>query len=564
MLEHMFKAAQQGLRLHRGDLDAATAQFLWPNSEKFNWALEWFDGELARGPLRHETALRILGDRPETLTFAEMSARSSQIANGLREHGVKRGDRILVMLGNVAPLWETMLAAMKLGAVVIPSTLLLTATDLAERIVRARVGHAIVAASETPKLEHMHGAVQRICVGDPPPGWTSFDKLRAYPAEFEPSGETRADDPMLLYFTSGTTSKPKMVLHSHRSFPVGHLSTMYWIGAEPGMVHMVIGAPGWAGHTFMAFFGPWNGGATVVVSNTPKFDPRETLTALVDQKVTSFFAPPTVWRMLLQCDLSAWPVVLRDAVSAGEPLNPEVIEQVRSAWGLIVRDGWGQTEATVQIANTPGQPVTVGALGRVLPGCSVAVLDENDDETEEGELALPLHPRPQGLMLGYLQDDGSLTSIGGRYYRTGDAVRRNADDTFTYIGRVDDVFKSSDYRISPFELESVLIEHPAVMEAAVVPTPDPLRLVVPKAFLTLAAGHAPSSETALSIFRHIRARLAPYKRVRRIEFAELPKNVAGKIRRVELRQAEIRRGGSTPLENEFREEDFPQLAQTVA
>jgi acetyl-CoA synthetase len=364
---------------------------------------------------------------------------------------------------------------------------------------------------------------------------------------------------MLLYFTSGTSSKPKMVLHSHRSYPVGHLATMYWIGAQPGDVHMAIGAPGWAGHSFMALFAPWNAGATIMVLNQPRFDARAILDALVERRVASFFAPPTVWRMLLQQHLSEWPVMLQQAVAAGEPLNPEVIEQVRRAWGLTVRDGWGQTEATVQIANTPGQPVTVGALGRTLAGCSVMVLDENDQESDEGELALSMDPRPPGLMLGYLQEDGSLRPVEGRYYRTGDAVRRNTDETYTYIGRTDDVFKSSDYRISPFELESVLIEHPAVVEAAVVPSPDALRLAVPKAYIAIAAGYQPTRDTALSIFQHIRGRLAPYKRVRRIAFADLPKTISGKIRRVELRRAENHRDNQV-LVGEFREEDFAELS----
>ena len=553
-----FRAAQNLLLTHRTDYHAAVGRFCWPELDHFNWALDWFDAELAQGASRHRPALQVLGEDAEEITFAQMSARSNQVANGLRGRGVRRGDRIVLMLGNVAPLWETMLAAMKLGAVVIPSTLLLTAGDLAERVARARIQHLIVPAVETPKFAGLDPAVQRICTGDPPPGWTAFDALRDAPATFTPDGITHADDPMLLYFTSGTTSKPKMVLHRHRSYPLGHLSTLYWVGVQPGDVHLAAGAPGWAGHTFLAVFAPWNAGATIMVLNQPRFDARALLDTLVARQVTSFFAPPTVWRMLLQQDLSAWPVVLREAVAAGEPLNPEVIEQVRRAWGLTVRDGWGQTEVPVQIANAPGQPVTVGALGRQLPGCSVTVLDENDQETEEGELALPMVPRPPGLMIGYLQEDASVRPIEGRYYRTGDAVRRNSDGTYAYIGRVDDVFKSSDYRISPFELESVLIEHPAVVEAAVVPSPDPLRLSVPKAFLAIAAGHAPTRDTALSIFRHIRVRLAPYKRVRRIEFAELPKTISGKIRRVELRRAEEHRSDQLPV-GEFREEDFPEL-----
>ena len=334
---------------------------------------------------------------------------------------------------------------------------------------------------------------------------------------------------------------------------------MYWMGAKPGDIHMTIGAPGWAGHTFMAFFGPWNAGATVMLLNQPRFDAQAILDTLVTQQVSSFSRRPRCGECCCNTLCGNGGCALREAVSAGEPLNSEVIEQVQRAWGVLVRDGWGQTEATVQIANAPGQPVRIGSLGRELPGCKVAVLDENDQEASEGELALPLKPRPPGLMLGYLQEDGSLLPLQGAYYRTGDAVRRDTDGTFTYIGRVDDVFKSSDYRISPFELESVLIEHPAVVEAAVVPSPDPVRLVVPKAFIALSSEYPPNSDTALSIFQHIRVRLAPYKRIRRLAFTELPKNVAGKIRRVELRQSEAQRGNAK-LQGEFDEGDFPELA----
>jgi acetyl-CoA synthetase len=554
-----YKAAQELLIEHRADPKTASEQFQWPELDRFNWALDWFDAELASGASRDRPALRILGDNAKELTFGEMAARSNQIANGLRQRGVGRGDRILLMLGNVVELWETMLAAMKLGAVLIPSTLLLTAEDLAERVARARIRTLIVPASEAVKFRGLDVSLRRFCTGEPPPGWTPFDALRHGSEAFVPDAPTLADDPMLLYFTSGTTSKPKMVLHSHRSYPVGHLATMYWVGLQPGDTHLSIGSPGWAGHTFMAFFSPWNAGATIVMLNQPRFDAKALLDTLVEQKIVSFFAPPTVWRLLLQEDLRVWPVTLREAVAAGEPLNAEVIERVRRAWNLTVRDGWGQSEMTVQIANSPNQDIYVGALGRPLPGCALTLIDENENEVDEGEIAFPMEPRPPGLMLGYLQDDGSLLPVTGRYYRCGDVARRNPDGTFTYIGRADDIFKSSDYRISPFELESVLIEHPAVVEAGVVPSPDRLRLSVPKAFIAIVAGYAPNRETALSIFHLVRARLAPYKRVRRLQFVDLPKTVSGKIRRVELRQTEASRNEDIALVDEFREEEFPEL-----
>jgi acetyl-CoA synthetase len=362
---------------------------------------------------------------------------------------------------------------------------------------------------------------------------------------------------MLLYFTSGTTATPKLVLHSHQSYPVGHLSTMYWIGLKPGDVHMNISSPGWAKHAWSCFFAPWNGRACVFVVNQKRFNATRLLDTVIRCGVTTFCAPPTVWRMLIQENLSAWKIPMRELIGAGEPLNPEVIEQVKGAWGITIRDGYGQTETTALVGNTPGQKVKSGSMGRPLPGYRVALLDFDNRPQKEAELCLTLAPRPTGLMQGYQADDGGIRAMAGDVYRGGDVASIDGDGYFTYIGRADDVFKSSDYRISPFELESVLIEHPAVAEAAVVPSPDPMRLAVPKAFLALAPGHTPDRATALSIFKHCRTALAPFKRVRRLEFAELPKTISGKIRRVELRRAEAtnQRGGNR-ASLEFWEEDF--------
>jgi acetyl-CoA synthetase len=336
---------------------------------------------------------------------------------------------------------------------------------------------------------------------------------------------------------------------------------MYWLGVRPGDVHLNIASPGWAKHAYSCFFAPWNAAATVFMLNQPRFNAKGLLDAVARYGVTTFCAPPTVWRMLIQEDLAAWKVGLREVVGAGEPLNPEVIERVSAAWGLTVRDGYGQTETTLQIGNFPGEPIRLGAMGRPAPGYRVRLLDSDGAEQTEAEVCLALDPPPLGLMQGYQGDDGALQPLAGEVYRAGDVALRDADGYFTYVGRADDVFKASDYRISPFELESALIEHPAVAEAAIVPSPDPVRLAVPKAFISLAAGEPPSRDTALSIFRHVRAHLAPYKRVRRLEFAELPKTISGKIRRVELRTAEAARRASDSgrAAGEFWEEDFPEL-----
>ena len=549
-----FKAARDFLLAHRSDYATAYAQFRWPDLPRFNWALDWFDAALAQGENAARPALRITGLNAAECSFGALSERSNRVANGLRALGVGRGDRVMVMLGNVAPLWETMLAAMKLGAVVVPATTLLPASDIAERVARATVRAIVVGAEDAGKIADLD--IVRIVVGGAP-GCHDYADLLQGDARFVPDGETDGGDPLLLYFTSGTTAKPKLVLHSHLSYPVGALSTMYWLGLQPGDLHLNISSPGWAKHAWSCFFAPWNAGATVFIHNQPRFSAPELLAAIAEHKVTTLCAPPTVWRMFIQQDLAALRMSLREVMGAGEPLNPEVIEQVRTAWGLTIRDGYGQTETTAQIGNPPGAALKPGSMGRPLPGYRVRLLDVDDRDAEEGEVCLSLDPRPAGVMRGYLDEDGGIVPVTGDVYRTGDVANRDADGYLTYVGRADDVFKASDYRISPFELESVLIEHPAVAEAAVVPAPDPLRLAVPKAFVTLVAGAAPTRETAADIFRHLRARLAPYKRVRRIEFSDLPKTISGKIRRVELRKLEAARTERSP--DEYREEDFAEV-----
>jgi acetyl-CoA synthetase len=561
MASQAFLQARDFLLRHRDDYATAYKDFSWPELTEFNWALDWFD-EYARSNL--EPALWVVEESGEEakLSYAELSARSNQLANWLRQHGVQRGDRILLMLPNQPALWETMLAAMKLGAVTIPATMLLTPADIADRMTRGEVKHVVVASSEAAKFDSIDKAKTRIAVAIPqstalPEGWLNFADAFNESPSFEPEGRTLATDPLLLYFTSGTTSRPKLVLHSHQSYPVGHLSTMYWIGLKPGDVHLNISSPGWAKHAWSCVFAPWNAGATVFIHNTSRFSAKATLGALVKHQITTLCAPPTVWRMMIQEDLSAYKVHLREVVGAGEPLNPEIIERVKKAWNLTLRDGFGQTETTAQIANSPGQRMKPGSMGRPLPGYRITLLDHDDNPAQEGELSLILDPKPLGLMDGYVDDPSkSQQAMRGGHYRTGDVASIDADGYFTYVGRADDVFKAADYRISPFELESVLIEHPAVGEAAVVPSPDPLRLSVPKAFVALRNGYEPTRETAGEILKFAAQKLAPYKRIRRIEFYELPKTISGKIRRVELRKTEEARGSGARRENEYWEEDF--------
>jgi len=556
-----FRAARDFLLANRTAYDVAYRAFQWPKFEQFNWALDWFDA-IAAGERRDQLALWVVfEDGTETkLTFRDLSNQSSQIANYYRELGVRRGDRVLVMLGNVPPLWETVLALIKLGAVILPATPLLSRDDLADRIERGGVRHIVSAADCASRFDGLGKHCTRVVVAGPVREWLTYEDGYGASAKFKSEGETRANDLMQLYFTSGTTSKPKLVMHSHVTYPIGHLSTMYWIGLRPGDIHCNVSSPGWAKHAWSSCFAPWNAEATVFVPNQSRFNAKGLLEAITRANVTTFCAPPTVWRMLVTLQLAAYKTKLREVVSAGEPLNPEIIDQVKAAWGITIRDGYGQTESTAMAGNSPAQPVKPASLGRPLPGFRLILLDLNGQRTHEGELCVALDPPPLGLMPGYQQDDGTIAPLAGKHYRTGDVMSQDADDYLTFVGRADDVFKASDYRISPFELESALIEHPDVVECAVVPSPDPLRAAVPKAFVILRSGVVPSREIALSIFQHIRRVLAPFNRIRRIEFSNLPKTISGKIRRVELRQREAEnvRCSARP-EFEFREEDFPDL-----
>jgi acetyl-CoA synthetase len=545
----------------REDADTARSQFRWPRLEgRFNWAIDWFDA-IARGNGR--TALHIVEEdgAGASWTFDELARRSDQVAAWLAANGVTKGDPVILMLGNQVELWETMLAIAKLGAVIMPTTTALGSADLTDRIERSGARHVIAGAADTAKFDEVPGDYTRTVVGGRVDGWASYDDSRDH-AQPEPfAAVTDVGDPLLYYFTSGTTSRPKLVEHTQVSYPVGHLSTMYWLGLQPGDVHLNISSPGWAKHAWSCFFAPWIAEATVFLYNYARFDAAALLGQLRTVGVTTFCAPPTVWRMLIQAELGERPPALRELIAAGEPLNPEVITQVERRWGLTIRDGFGQTETTAQVGNPPGSPIKLGSMGRPLPGVPVVLVDPATGQVSqtEGEICIDLADTPVNVMTGYLGDpDRTAEVMAGGFYHTGDVASCDADGYITFVGRVDDVFKASDYKISPFELESVLIEHPAVAEAAVVPAPDPIRLAVPKAYITLAPGWEPDRATALEILRHARQRLAPFQRVRRIEFAELPKTVSGKIRRVELREAEETRA-EAPHAGEWRDEDFPEL-----
>lgn len=588
-----FRAARDAVLALRDNPEALRRDFAWPTvPADFNWAIDWFDVIADGNP---QTALHITEDSGEEndWSFDDLRRRSNRVARWLADLGVRPGDVIMLMLANRVELWEAMLAAMKVGAVMLPTAIVLGPEELEDRVARGGVRWVITDEADAEKFDAVPGDFQVIAVGgakgaervalsfDPASAGregrqrdriTYADADRSSDAPFPVDGRPLAGghDPALIYFTSGTTSKPKIVAHSHRSYPVGHLSTMAWIGVRPGDTHMVISSPGWGKHAWSSFFAPWHAEATVAVDNTAKFDPKALLEHLERARVATFCAPPTVWRMLIKAGRSVKPSMLREVLSAGEPLNPEVIDRIREWWGLDIRDGYGQTETTAIIGNLPGDDdVVAGSMGRPLPGVHIVLVDErtgeripDDQPRAEGEVCIDLEgERPLNLMIGYVGDDAATAArCAGGVFHTGDVAQRDPAGRYTFVGRTDDIFKSSDYKVSPFEVESVLVAHPAVAESAVIGAPDDTRLNITKAYVALAAGYAPDEATARDILAFARKHLPPYMRVRRLEFHELPKTASGKIRRVELRDREqqlARRGERIP--NEWRESDFPDL-----
>ncbi|MBO0692765.1 MAG: AMP-binding protein [Acidimicrobiaceae bacterium] len=565
-----YRRARDQLLALSGQYEQAVSEFCWPFvGDRWNWAVDWFDS-YARG--NEKTALLIVEEDETSVerTFAQMALRSDQMAAWLAGQGVAKGDAVIVMLGNQVELWEVMLGVMKLGAVIVPTATVIGTSDLADRVRRANAAGVVCNPADAPKFASVEGSYLRIAVGRADlDGWLDLQDAYKGPVSPPLHPGTSPSDPLLYYFTSGTTSKPKLVEHTQVSYPIGHLATMFWLGLRPGDIHLNVSSPGWAKHAWSCFFAPWIAEATVVIYNYSRFDPQALLEQLRSRKVTTFCAPPTVWRMLINSDLSGGSGSLREVVSAGEPLNPEVIAQVQHHWGLTIRDGYGQTETSAQVGNTPGALLKPGSMGRPLPGVPVVLVDPLSglkvERVGEGEICFDLSENALPLMAGYRGDiERNNEAMAGGFYHTGDIAARDSDGYLTYVGRTDDVFKSSDYKISPFELESVLIEHPAVMEAAVVPAPDEVRLAVPKAYVALASGYEPSMQVAFEILKFGRERLAPFQWIRRVEFYELPKTISGKIRRVELRLREEEAvSAGVSLNDEWRDDQFPGLKRAT-
>ena len=529
---------------------AALPQLPLPKPEFFNWTTEIFEGlHVAERP--GQPALVLAHDAGSTsYSYAELAGRANQLLNFWRQWGVPPGAAVLLMVPVCAELWHTYLAGIKGGQVLVPAASILTARDVAYRFGRLLPAVVVADAENATKIDLAEQALgQRIglkmLVGEPGegrPGWVSFEGLDGVPTQAE-AAPTRADDPLFLFFTSGTTGLPKVVTHTHFSYPVGHLSTAAWIGLRPGDRHCNISQSGWAKFAWSSFFAPLSVGATVVAyQGSGRFAAGPLLAALHREQVTTFCAPPTVLRLLILENLAAYPLPhLRECVSAGEPLNPEVMAAWQRGTGHALRDGYGQTESTAMIYNLPGAAVRPGSMG--LPSTLYAIEIADDaggiqPDLAEGHVVVRTDTgQPNGLFTGYFGEPERAASVfrHGLYY-TGDKAYRDADGYLWFVGRNDDVIKSSDYRVGPFEVESVLLEHPAVAEAAVVGIPHATKGHEIKAFVLLVPGTAPAAELARAVFAYCRAHLAPYKVPRILEFVdELPKTISGKIRRVELR-----------------------------
>lgn len=538
---------------NRSDYDHLRQTFCWERPEFFNFGRDVVDPQAARTPDR--VALWWAGpDSCRQVTWAEISARSSAVSQGLADLGLSPGDRVLVLLPRVVAWWETLLGLLKRGLVAMPGTALLTRKDLEYRLSVSEAAAVITDAEGADKIDAVRARLpalrHRILVSnDRREGWHDYEDLAAAAPDRQNQPLTRASDPALVYFTSGTTGMPKMVLHTQASYGLGHTATgRWWLDLGEDDVHWNVSDTGWAKAAWSSFFGPWLCGTAVFVHHSSaKFHPEDVLKYLTEFPITSLCAPPTIYRQLVQLNLGEFqPRALRQCLAAGEPLNPEVIAAWGRSTGLTIRDGYGQTETVVLCANFPGIEVRAGSMGLPTPGIDLAVIDASGQRLPPGQtgaLAVRVEPnRPLGLFQEYWRNpEANAASFRNGWYVTGDCAHTDEEGYFWFVGRADDVITSSAYRIGPFEVESALIEHAAVVEAAVVGKPDPIRGEIVKAYVVLAAGCQASDALKSELQEHVKRVTAPYKYPREIEFVdELPKTVSGKIRRVELRQRAAR------------------------
>jgi len=540
------------------DYAAACRDFSLPVPERFNWAFDVFDRWA-----RHPTKLALLwvasDGQPRRFSFAELGERSRRVANIFAGLGVARGERVFVMLPRVYQWWEIVLGCLRACTVSVPGTTLLTAKDIQYRLGVSEASVVITDEENQAKIDHVISECphvkHRIVVGRGGPGWLEYEALIGRARADLPHPGTASDDPMMIYFTSGTTGYPKMVLHTHASYPIGHVITgRYWLDNTPDDLHWTISDTGWAQAAWTCLFAPWNMGATVFVwdARGKKFEPGETLAMFERFPITTFFAPPTAYRMFVQEPLRRFKFpALRHCLGAGEAVNPEVIEAWREGTGHHIHEGYGQTETVLLAGTFPATPWKPGSMGPPAPGHMVAIVDDDGavvPRGTEGDIAVRVKPdRPVGMFREYWRNaEATAKCHRGDWYVTGDRGAMDEDGYLWFVGRADDVINSASYRIGPFEVESALVEHAAVAETAVIGKADALRGEIVKAFVVLAPGYTASDALAADLQEHVKRVTAPYKYPREIEFvADLPKTISGKIRRAELRERERARAGRT-------------------
>lgn len=529
------------------DYDKTYAEFKFDVPEYFNFASDVFDKWDS-----NSLAMYWVDDdgNEAKRTFGDLTAASNRTANMLKSLGVKKGDVVIVILARLIEWWEINLACLRLGAVISPGTTQLTSKDLKFRFEAADAACIITDGANAPKVDAVRAECPMVksyvIVGDKRDGWVNYsDAVTAASPEFA-CEKTKNDDLAILYFTSGTTGYPKMTAHTHVSYPMGHYVTgKFWLDLTTSDLHWNLSDTGWAKAAWSSLYGPWNCGAAIFVHHSAKFDVKKTLAYLAKYPVTTMCGPPTAFRMMVLEDLSQYKfTALRHCVGAGEPLNPEIIEVWEQATGLKIRDGYGQTETCILAGTFPPLEVKAGSMGKPAPGMDIRVIDDEGKEVprgQEGDIAVRVIPnRPVGLFREYWKNpEKTASSYRGDFYITGDRAVQDEDGYLWFVGRADDVILASGYRIGPFEVESALIEHPAVAESAVVSSPDETRGEVVKAFVILAPGYQASDALAKELQDYVKKVTAPYKYPRKIEFVDaLPKTVSGKIRRIELREQE--------------------------
>lgn len=533
-----------------GDYRETCRTFEQTQPERYNWAYEVFD-KWAEDPDKRAMLWVSSEGESRDVTYREFADRSKRVANALSGIGAKPGDRVMTMLPRVVEWWEIVLGCIRGQFVSVPGTTLMTSRDIAYRIQAGGITIAITDAENVSKIEAVRDQCpdlrEIIVVGGKNGEHFDYEELVTKASPNLPNPNNLSDDLMMIYFTSGTTGYPKMVPITHGNYPIGHVATgKFWMDQRPTDLHWTISDTGWAQAAWSCFFAPWNmGSALFIWDQRGKYQPHTTLEALEKYPITTFFAPPTAYRMLVLENLKSFkPMALRHCMGAGEPVNPEVIDAWKGGTGHHIWEAYGQTETTLCAATFPGMEHRPGSMGVTAPGYHMAIVDENGDELpdgEEGEMAIRVTPdRPIGLFPGYWQNsEANEKCFRGDWYYTGDRATRDDDGYFWFIGRSDDVIISASYRIGPFEVESALLEHDAVAEAAVIAKPDTARTNIVKAFVVLAPGYEQSDGLVTQLQDHVKATTAPYKYPREIEFlAELPKTISGKIRRTELRWRE--------------------------